>query len=533
MPRIEPEVVDPVTREQFKAHLDDVMWRLNNLYYIITKGEEDDDELVVKFKPNRAQRRLIRRLHHRNIILKARQLGFTTLIAILWLDTALFSKSPIRCGIVAQDRDTAEVIFRDKVKFAYERLPEFLRKEMPLATENKSELLWAHNGSSIRVATSYRGGTPHRLHISEFGKIAAANPAKAREVVTGSLPAVPKNGIAVIESTAEGQDGPFYDMSMRALALQESGGKLSQKDYRMHFFAWWEDPGYVLDAADVYFTEANLEYFHQVEGKIGRPLSDEQRAWYVMTLRADFSDEAPLMWQEYPSFPQEAFQVSTEGCYYATQLATARKQGRILPTLPIESAPVNTFWDIGRGDMTSIWLHQRIGAWNHFIGYYEASGEELDHYTEYLQKKGFTFGAHYLPHEAAYKRIGKNADTNQSIQEMLEELMPGQTFHVVPRISAITAGIQATRAQFASCRFSEEGCGVGITKRLPNYRKTWDKTRMCWSANPVHNDDSHGADAFRQFGQAATSGEQFLSAIKPVRLPGTQAVRRRGSAMAV
>ncbi|MCP2839718.1 hypothetical protein NK952_24270, partial [Salmonella enterica subsp. enterica serovar Typhimurium] len=74
------------------------MWRISNLYKIIVKGDDDPDDegLVITFKPNRAQRRLIARLHHRNIILKARQLGFTTLICILWLDTALFSNSPIR-----------------------------------------------------------------------------------------------------------------------------------------------------------------------------------------------------------------------------------------------------------------------------------------------------------------------------------------------------------------------------------------------------------------------------------------------------
>ena len=129
------------------ANLNNPMWRLCNLYRIITKdGTDDDAGLVVQFKPNRAQRRLLARLHNRNIILKARQLGFTTLISLLWLDTALFSKDPIRCGIIAQGREDAEVIFRDKVKFAYENLPDMLRERMPLKRDSASELLFAHNG---------------------------------------------------------------------------------------------------------------------------------------------------------------------------------------------------------------------------------------------------------------------------------------------------------------------------------------------------------------------------------------------------
>lgn len=512
--------------------LDDPMWRLHSLYKIIAKGSDEDDSLVLDFKPNRAQRRLLVQLHNRSIILKARQLGFSTLVCILWLDTALFSKDPVRCGIIAQDREAAEALFRGKVKFAYENLPEVLRERMPLAKSTSSELEFAHNGSSIRVATSMRSGTIHRLHVSEFGKICAKFPDKAKEVVTGSIPAVPKNGVCIIESTAEGQDGYFYDMTMRAKGLHEQGAMLTQKDWKFHFFAWWQAPEYTIDPVGVVFTETDLTYFLDIESKIKRELTEGQRAWYVTTRRADFADEAPLMWQEYPSTPEEAFQVSTEGCYYAAQLANARKQGRILKTLPIEAAPVNTFWDLGRGDMTSIWCHQRVGPENRWIRYYEASGEDLIHYVNWLQKLGFTFGTHYVPHDADYKRLGETPDTNRSLKEMLERLMPGQRFEVVPRVSTIQAGIQATRNQFASCWFSEEGCGDGI-KRLSNYRKQWDKTRGCWKDDPMHDENSHGSDAFRQFGQVADAGAVFASTVAAVRPPGSGAFKRRGSGMAV
>lgn len=526
--------VDPADEEAVRLGrlLDDPAWRLSNLYKIVTKGDDEDDEgLVVTFKPNRAQRRLMARLHHRNIILKARQLGFTTLICILWLDTALFSKEPMRCGIVAQDREAAEAIFRGKVKFAYDHLPDWLRAEMPLSKSTSTELEFAHNKSSIRVATSMRSGTIHRLLVSEFGKISAKFPDKATEVVTGSIPAVPKSGMAVIESTAEGQDGHFYKMTMRALALAQQGTHLGPKDWRLHFFAWWMAREYTLDDAEVAYTEAELRYFTEVEGKIGRELSEGQRAWYVTTLRNDFGGEAPMMWQEYPSFPEEAFQVSTEGCYYATQIALARKQGRICKRLPLESAPVNTFWDIGRGDMTTIWFHQKIGPEHRFIRYYEASGEDLIHYVQYMQGLGYVFGKHYLPHEADHKRMGESPDTNRSIKEMLENLMPGQRFEIVPRVTTLITGIQATRNAFASAWFSEEGCAQGIA-RLSNYRKKWDKVRGCWSSEHQHDDNSHGSDAFRQWGQTVDAGEVFPTGFQASR-PTSGGFKRRGSAMAV
>lgn len=292
----------PTTDEEMARCLADPEWRLFSgyLYKIIIKGDKDEEGLVMPFRPNRAQRRFIRRLWHRNIILKARQLGFSTLICILWLDTALFCEN-VRCGIIAQDREAAESLFRDKVKFAYDQLPDALRRMMPLKANNASTLVFGHNNSSIRVATSMRSGTIHRLHISEFGKICAKYPDKAVEVITGSIPAVPSTGVLVIESTAEGRDGAFYKITQAAMAAAESGKKLSVKDYRFHFFPWWQEPGYQIDPDDVLLTEQDEEYFAKVEGITGAKLTSRQKAWYVATRDGEFSGEDEKMWQEYPS----------------------------------------------------------------------------------------------------------------------------------------------------------------------------------------------------------------------------------------
>jgi hypothetical protein len=69
----------PVTEADLERCLADPFWRIGSgfLYRIMVKSSEEDEGTVVPFKPNRAQRRLMGRLWHRNIILKARQLGFT------------------------------------------------------------------------------------------------------------------------------------------------------------------------------------------------------------------------------------------------------------------------------------------------------------------------------------------------------------------------------------------------------------------------------------------------------------------------
>lgn len=498
-PGIDPGFV-PVNEAELTACLADPVWRIcsGQLYKIMVKAPDGEDNSVVPFIPNRAQRRLMARLWHRNIIIKARQLGFTTLVAILWLDHALFNADQ-RCGIIAQDREAAEVIFRDKVKLAYERLPDWLREAMPLARDSASELLFQHNNSSVRVATSMRSGTIHRLHVSEYGKICAKFPDKAREVSTGSLPAVPLDGICIIESTAEGQEGDFYDKSQRAIAQAQAGTNLTQKDFRVHFYAWWQEPGYQIDA-DVVMTDKDREYFGMVEGQTGTTLTRAQRNWYVSTRDSEFGGDPEKMWQEYPSTVKEPFQVSTEGTYYAVQLAAARKEGRICHVPHIVGIPVNTFWDIGNSDGTAIWFHQRVGFEDHWINFIEGWGESYSYYIRQMQAMGYVWGTHYLPHDAAHKR--QQGHRVASPEDELRELGIGGDWTIVPVVDEVIHGIQKTRDKFGSMFFDAEKCALGLA-HLGSYKKTWDKARSAWKIHTPSKIDGHSeaADALRQFSQ--------------------------------
>ena len=87
--------------DELKRNLSDPWWRVTSgkLYKILIKDDKDGDGLVIPFIPTMAQIEFLRNLHYRNIILKARQLGFTTAIAIYFLDCALF-RDNIRAGVV-------------------------------------------------------------------------------------------------------------------------------------------------------------------------------------------------------------------------------------------------------------------------------------------------------------------------------------------------------------------------------------------------------------------------------------------------
>jgi hypothetical protein len=415
----------------------------------------------------------------------------------MWLDHALFEPNQ-RCGIVAQDRETAESIFRDKVKFAYDNLPAAMREVMPLAKDSASELLFAHNNSSLRVATSLRGSTIHRLHVSEFAKICAKYPEKANEVITGSLPAVPLDGIAVIESTAEGQGGHFYELCKRAQELEQQGAILTERDWQLHFYPWHMAEEYQLDPTNVVITPKEHEYFDKVEGETSSSLNLRQRAWYTKTKNSDFAGDPERMFQEYPSTVEEPFAQSTEGTYYAIQLATARRDGRISRVPHVSNVPVNTFWDIGSRDGTAIWFHQRVGAEHRFIAFDEAWGEPYGYFIQRMQSRGWIWGTHFLPHDAEHKR--QQGARVASPIEMLEELAPGWRFQIVPRVDDILTGIQMVRAKFSQAWFDETNCAEGLA-HLSLYRKEWNERLAVWSDKPRHDEHSEAADAFRQFAQ--------------------------------
>lgn len=510
-----PENFMPQSEEELTLALEYPMWRLNHLYYIKTKEADDEDEedsegLVVQFKLNAAQRRLASAIWYRNIVPKARQLGFTTFSCILSLDYALFTNN-FQAGIVAHTDKAAKKLFRDKVLFAYNRLPQEIREARPLTKKSAEELEFS-NGSSILVSTSMRGGTIHFLHISEYGKICARFPHRAEEIVTGTLPAVPQSGIAIIESTAEGRDNDFHSKTMRAKANHDAGKTLTRKDYRLHFFPWYEGPDYRMDPAGVIITRLDHQYFDELEGKLGITLSLEQRAWYCATRDEEFSGAQEKMWQEYPSTVEECFQVSTEGCYYNKQLAAARKERRILPTLPVmPGVPCWTFWDIGNSDGTAVWVVQKIGPEFRAIRFCEAWGEPYSYFAQWLQGLGLTFDKHYLPHDATHERQGQR--DNKSPQQMLEELMPGHRFEIVPRIEDVNWGIQQTRDIFPMLVFDETECKEGLI-HLEAYKKKWSPQLKTWSDSPDKaGGHSEAADGLRQLGQAYANGQ--LNAAKP------------------
>jgi hypothetical protein len=469
-----------ISQDQFL----DPRWRLSNLYKITDKAGK-----AVQFQPNDSQLAFLDDVHSLNIILKARQLGFTTLCCLIYLDAAIF-KPNTRAGVIAHKLDDSKVIFRDKIKFPYDNLDDGL-KELVATRQDSADTLTLANNSSIRVSTSMRSGTLQYLHVSEFGKICSQYPEKAREIVTGALNTVQAGQFVVIESTAEGQEGAFYEMVQRARAQQADATPLTDLDYKFHFFPWWKDRDYALTNPYFRIAKEDQEYFDKLSAQ-GIGTTPEQRAWYVKKAETQGGD----MRREYPSTPEEAFEQALEGAYFSNEMLTAHKQKRIgsFPYKP--GHVVNTFWDLGRNDFNTIWFHQFVDGYHRFIDYYENSGEFIGHYVSYLKEwareRDATYGEHYVPHDGDRQSLWLENGTLAVMDSL------GFRPNVVERPSLKLLSINAARSKLAESVFDEQRCDTGI-KRMKSYRKEWDDLRGVWKDKPRHDDASHGADGYQTF----------------------------------
>jgi hypothetical protein len=482
-----------MTIASFPPEWNEQRWRLNNLYWVVNEQGKR-----VPFRLNPAQAKLLDDLWYFNVILKSRQHGFTTLIDLLLLDSAVFTPD-LTAGIIAHGLREAMAIFRNKILYPYKNLPAQITAAIKPERQSASELVLS-NGSSIQVGTSMRSGTLQMLHVSEMGKISRRFPERAKEIVSGSLQAVHQGQFAFVESTAEGRDGEFHRIVTEAQKVAAMGRPLAPQEFRLHFFPWFADPRNTMDPEYATIGSELREYFGKLRADFGIELTDGQMAWYAVKLGL-LGDS---MKAEHPSTPGEAFEAAVDGAIYGREMMRARQRGHIGKFPHVERFPVNTFWDIGRKDATAIWFHQQIGVEHRFIDYLEDSLRPPSYYAGKLQERqmreGYVYGRHYLPHDAAIVTLASMSNKDgKSVEEQLNTAGVRPT-DIVPQIADIGIGINETRRAFGLARFDQEKCDVGIAN-LEQYQYEFDERTETFRVHPRHDWSSNGADAFRQWGQ--------------------------------
>ena len=219
-------------------------------------------------------------------------------------------------------------------------------------------------------------------------------------------------------------------------------------------------------------------------------------------------------WQDNPWFPEvlrdekdalknrdpEAYQtvwegmcrLTVDGAVFAKEMQMAEINNQItnVPYDPIK--PVYTIWDLGWADSTAIWFVQFIGVEIRVLRYMEDSQKTISYYLAEIQKFGYVYDTHYLPHDAASKNLG----TGRSIEEIVRAT--GMNVRVLDRVP-IADSINAARTIFPRCYFDRQNTTDGL-QCLRHYRYEVDPDTKQFSRTPLHDQYSHGADAFRMLG---------------------------------
>lgn len=464
-------------------------WRLNNLYHIVDESGQD-----VLFKMRPAQRQFFDSYTYFNIVLKARQLGFTTLIDLIGLDMVLFKKD-FTAVIIAETKEKAADIFAKKVKHPYDRLPQEIRDWCPVVSQSADGEMRFANGSCIKVMVSARSGTCQFLHVSEYGPVCATQPAKALEIKTGSLNTVHEGSFVFIESTAKGSSGDFYAMVQSAKPAYLMKKKVGKLEYKLHFFPWHENAGYRTDPHGVVIPDRLNEYFDELYCRQGIALDEEQKAWYALR-EAVMHEE---MWREFPSYVDEAFKVAQDGTFYGKQFNEIYRTNRICSVPYVDHLPVYTAWDLGMSDDTTIWFFQFYGMEARVIDYYAANGEGLGHYAAVLRDKGYRYARHFAPHDIAVRELGSGVSRLDTAAKL------GIKFDCIPTNRDVAGGIENSRELLGYCWFDEARTTEG-RKALEAYKKEWDEKHATYKGHPLHDWASHGADSFRTMAQAWKAG---------------------------
>jgi phage terminase large subunit len=220
--------------------------------------------------------------------------------------------------------------------------------------------------------------------------------------------------------------------------------------------------------------------------------------WFSMVLKAgesglvadeELADARAMMTPE--QYAQEfecSFDAAIQGAYYASLLADAEAQGRVLDFDADPALPIYTAWDLGIGDSTAIWVFQAAPDGMRLVDHIEDHGKPLPHYVAELNARGYRVKADYVPHDARVRELGTGRTRLETLAGM------GRNPQLLP-IHQVDDGINAVRQLFPRMWIASR-CRDGI-EALRQYRTDFDEKAKVFKKTPRHDWTSHTADALR------------------------------------
>jgi phage terminase large subunit len=183
---------------------------------------------------------------------------------------------------------------------------------------------------------------------------------------------------------------------------------------------------------------------------------------------------------------------TVNGAIFAKEVTMAELEGRICNVPYDATKGVHAVFDLGWADQTACWLLQFVGQETRLLRYFEDSQQTMSYYMAKLQSFGYMYDTIWLPHDAKAKSLG----TGKSIEEIVRA--SGYKVQVLDRVP-VNDSINAARTIFNKCYFDRQNTEEGL-QCLRHYRYDVDPETKMFSAKPLHDEYSHGADAFRYIG---------------------------------
>ena len=202
---------------------------------------------------------------------------------------------------------------------------------------------------------------------------------------------------------------------------------------------------------------------------------------------------------------------TVDGAIFAREMQMAELDGRITKVQYDSTKPVHAIFDLGWSDATAIWFVQFIGMETRVIRYIEDNQKTISDYLAKMQTFGYVYDTLWLPHDAENKTLAANG---RSIDHIVKAA--GYKTKIIPR-TPIVDSINAARTIFTNCWFDRENTHEGL-QCLRHYRYEVDPNTGQFSKSPLHDQFSHGADAFRMLGLMVSEPRQKRVA-RPVYAP--------------
>jgi len=252
---------------------------------------------------------------------------------------------------------------------------------------------------------------------------------------------------------------------------------------------------------------------HPPENAIVQKINYSDNPWFPETLdleRVALKDRDP---EAYQTVWEGMCRLTVDGAIFAKEMQFAEIDNRITRVAYDPIKPVHAVFDLGWADNTAIWFVQFIGYDIRLIRYMEDSQQTISHYLAKMQTFGYVFDTIWLPHDAQNKSLG----TGKSIEEIVRAT--GIKTQVLPRIPVVDS-INAARTIFPKCYFDRENTYEGL-QCLRHYRYDVDPDTKMFSRQPLHDQYSHGADAFRYVAMAVNEPKRGTPKKTSYAMPST------------